>query len=123
VGVRVSVDELRPDVAAWLGRFETTVTEVEAEQLTAAFDRVLARYPSVDQAEERELALLGVKGVVLREQSLEQVGTAWQQARDAERAAMYRLTGAMLATTEGSEYRLATRAGVHRSTVRKALGK
>ncbi|MGM0723980.1 MAG: hypothetical protein ACQEXM_26135 [Actinomycetota bacterium] len=59
----------------------------------------------------------------LREQSLEQIGTAWKQARDAERAAMYRLTGAMLATTEGSECRLATRAGVHRSTVRKALGK
>lgn len=117
------MDELRPDVAAWLGRFETTVTEVEAEQLTAAFDRVLARYPNADQTEERETALLGVKGVILREQSLEQAGTAWQQARDAERAAMHELTGAMLATTEGSEYRLAARAGVHRSTVRKALGK
>ena len=50
---------------------------------------------------------------------------AWQRARAAEREAMERLTGAIIAEAQGGapEVQIAERASVARMTVRRALGK
>ena len=50
---------------------------------------------------------------------------AWQRARAAEREAMERLTGAIIATVQAGvpEVQIAERASVARMTVRRALGK
>ena len=57
--------------------------------------------------------------------TLEGVAAEWARARAAERDAMARLTGAIIAAAvQGQpETTIAERAGVNRLTVRKALGK
>ena len=91
---------------------------------------IAARYPGRDHGQhpDEEMmgeAMSGAIRVLLGDDTLEGLSAAWQRARAAERDAMARLTGAIIASAvQGQpETVIAERAGVNRLTVRKALGK
>ena len=67
----------------------------------------------------------GALMVIVGDDTLEGVAGEWARARAAERDAMARLTGAIIASAVQGlpETTIAERAGVNRMTVRKALGK
>ena len=63
--------------------------------------------------------------MILCDDTLERIAGQWANARAAEREAMERLTGAIIAEAGRGvpEVQIAERASVARMTVRKALGK
>lgn len=81
------------------------------------------RYPNPDHSAARANAFAGVIDVVLNGADLGEAGAAWAAARNAERRAMERLTGMIIANVAVPESHIASIAGVDRMTVRKALGK
>ena len=109
------------ELDAWLGD-----TDLNAEQRTAledAIDRLNARYAGDDDAVGEGVS--GALMVILGDDTLEGVAAEWADKRAAERDAMARLTGAIIAAAvQGQpETTIAQRTGVNRLTVRKALGK
>ena len=109
------------ELDAWLGD-----TDLTAEQRTAledAIDHLSARYAGDEDAVGEGMG--GALMVILGDDTLEDVAGEWSRARAAERDAMARLTGAIIAeAVQGvPETTIAQRTGVNRMTVRKALGK
>ena len=108
------------ELDAWLGDADLTTEQ------RAAFGRMVEmiaeRYTDDDAVGE---GMGGALTVILGDDTLEGVAEEWARARAAERDAMARLTGAIIASAvQGQpETVIAERAGVNRLTVRKALGK
>lgn len=110
------------ELEAWLG--DTTVTDDQRTALHRASDSIETRYPGDAWQDKAREAFTAAAQVILADDTLEGFGEAWRQTRVAERTAMARLTGAIIAEAQGApEVQVAERAGVDRQTVRKALGK
>ena len=111
------------ELAAWLG--DVTVTEEQREQLHRASDAIDARYADPDVRADYGVAAFNTAAmIIIGDDTLAAVAAAWRTARIAERDAMARLTGAIIAM-HGSmpETGIAAEALIDRMTVRKALGK
>lgn len=110
------------ELTAWLGPAADEVTDEQRQAIAAAADRIGARWPDEDLADLREAALNAAAQIILGDDTLEATAARWAALRARERVAHAALTGALIATPD-TEQGLATRAGVTRMTVRKALGK
>ena len=91
---------------------------------------IAARYPGRDHGQhpDEEMmgeAMSGAIRVLLGDDTLEGLAQEWSRARVAEREAMGRLTGAVIATADAgvAETVIAERTGLNRRSVRLALGK
>ena len=114
------------ELDAWLG--DTELTDEQRDAFARTVEAIADRYPGREQHPDEESiaeAMTGALQVLLGDDTLEGVAAAWARARAAEREAMERLTGAIIASAvQGQpETTIAERAGVNRLTVRKALGK
>ena len=109
------------ELDAWLGGAELTAEQ--RTTLESAIDHLTSRYADDEEAVGQGMG--GALMVILGDDTLEGVAAEWARARAAERDAMARLTGAIIAATVQGlpETTIAERAGVNRMTVRKALGK
>lgn len=109
------------ELDAWLG--DTDLTVEQRATLEDAIDRLTTRYAGEDDAVGEGMG--GALMVILGDDTLEGIAGEWARARAAERDAMARLTGAIIASAvQGQpETVIAERAGVNRLTVRRALGK
>lgn len=109
------------ELDAWLG--DTDLTAEQRTALESAIDYLNSRYAGDGDAVGQGMG--GALMVILGDDTLEGVAAEWARARAAERDAMARLTGAIIAAAvQGQpETAIAERAGVNRMTVRKALGK
>ena len=107
------------ELTAWLG--DTPTTDEQRASLHRAADMTDTRYGEDD---DRQAAFTAAAQVILGDATLDELAEAWTTARKAERDAMAALTGALIAESETtSENALATRTGITRMTIRKALGK
>ena len=109
------------ELDAWLG--DTELTAEQRTTLEDAIDHLTSRY--ADDGDAVGEGMSGALMVIVGDDTLEGVAGEWARARAAERDAMARLTGAIIASAvQGQpETTIAERAGVNRLTVRKALGK
>ena len=109
------------ELDAWLG--DTDLTAEQRGAFEGAIDRLNARYAGDEGAVGEGMG--GALMVILGDDTLERIAGEWSRARAAERDAMARLTGAIIAeAVQGvPETTIAQRTGVNRLTVRKALGK
>ncbi|MCR1785288.1 hypothetical protein KVF89_22300 [Nocardioides carbamazepini] len=114
----------RHELDAWLGDFADTLTGDQKDDLAGVIDAITCRYSDEDD-ERRDAAVAGATSLALGDLTLEDAADAWRTAREAERAAMAALTGAILmADQEGdSEASIVKQTRVNRMTIRKALGK
>jgi len=110
------------EMRALLGPAYDETTPEQREMIDRAATQIAERWPEPDLADTRQAALTGAMQVILGDSSLEEAAQAWHRARMAEREAQAALTGAII-VTKASETEIASRAGVHRLTVRRALGK
>lgn len=116
------------ELDAWLG--DTELTDEQRDAFARTVEAIADRYPGRDHGQHPDEesiteAMTGALQVLLGDDTLEGLSAAWQRARAAEREAMARLTGAIIASAvQGQpETVIAERASVARMTVRKALGK
>ena len=109
----------------WLGPALPDTTPEQVDLLAAAFATIAERYDGQDDEEAAELARVSAAQVILGEDTAESVAAEWRTARRAERDAMARLTGALIAEVGNGarEATLAAALDLNRGTVRKALGK
>lgn len=109
------------ELDAWLG--DTDLTAEQRTTLEATVDHLNGRYAGDGDAVGYGMG--GALMVILGDDTLEGIAGEWARARAAERDAMARLTGAIIASAvQGQpETVIAERAGINRLTVRKALGK
>ena len=109
------------ELDAWLG--DTDLTPEQRTTLESAIDNLTNRYAGDEDAVGEGMG--GALMVILGDDTLEGIAAEWARARAAERDAMARLTGAIIASAvQGQpETTIAEWAGVNRMTVRKALGK
>ena len=116
------------ELDAWLG--DTELTDEQRDAFARTVEAIADRYPGRDHGQHPDEgsiteAMAGALQVLLGDDTLEGLSAAWQRARAAEREAMGRLTGAIIAAVQAGvpEVQVAERARVTRMTVRKALGK
>ena len=116
------------ELDAWLG--DTDLTDEQRATFARTVEAIADRYPGRDHGQHPDEesiteAMTGALQVLLCDDTLEGLSAAWQRARAAEREAMGRLTGAIIATVQAGvpEVQIAERASVARMTVRRALGK
>ena len=116
------------ELDAWLG--DTELTDEQRATFARTVEAIADRYPGRDHGQHPDEesiteAMTSALQVLLGDDTLEGLSAAWQRARAAEREAMERLTGAIIATVQAGvpEVQVAERASVARMTVRKALGK
>ena len=114
------------ELDAWLG--DTELTDEQRAAFAAMAEVIADRYPGRGQHPDEESiteAMTGALQVLLGDDTLEGLSAAWSRARAAEREAMERLTGAIIAEAGRGvpEVQIAERASVARMTVRKSLGK
>lgn len=111
------------ELDAWLDG--VALTDDQRVMLERAIEVIDGRYPGADLADAREQAASAALMVLAGDDTLEGIGRAWAVARAREREAMERLTGALAveAVRGVGESRLAERAGVTRTTVRRALAR
>ena len=116
------------ELDAWLG--DTELTDEQRATFARTVEAIADRYPGRDHGQRPDEesiteAMTGALQVLLCDDTLEGLSAAWQRTRAAERDAMERLTGAIIAEAQGGapEVQIAERASVARMTVRKALGK
>ena len=116
------------ELDAWLG--DTELTDEQRATFARTVEAIADRYPGRDHGQHPDEesiteAMTGALQVLLCDDTLEGLSAAWQRTRAAERDAMERLTGAIIAEAQGGapEVQIAERAGVARMTVRRALGK
>ena len=116
------------ELNTWLG--DTELTDEQRTAFARMVETIADRYPGRDHGQHPDEesiteAMTGALQVLLCDDTLEGLSAAWQRARAAEREAMGRLTGAIIATVQAGvpEAQIAERASVARMTVRKALGK
>ena len=111
------------ELDAYLGD-DITITDDQRAALHRASDMIDTRYPNADLRDDAETAFAAAMQVILGDTTVDDEATAWSDARRAERTAMASLTGAIIAASaDESENAIAQRTGIHRGTVRKALGK
>lgn len=127
--MEISRTATREDIRNWLGDFADQATDDQLDQLATISDIAEQRWPDPDDRDSREQALSGAARVILGDDTLDSLGAALRRARLAERTAMDRLVGAVLASSTGarsprpgSEADLVERSGLSRMTVRKILG-
>ena len=111
-----------------LGPAYDDTTEEQRDLIGRALAMVAQRWPDqADSREENTDAANAVLEVVLGDSTVEEIAAEFRRARAAADAAQRRMTGAIIAATladpQVSEAALATRLGITRTTVRKALGK
>lgn len=116
------------ELDAWLG--DTELTDEQRDAFARMVEAIADRYPGREHGQHPDEesiteAMTGALQVLLGDDTLEGLSAAWSRARAAEREAMERLTGAIIAEAQGGapEVQIAERAGVARMTVRRALGK
>lgn len=116
------------ELDAWLG--DTELTDEQRGAFARMVEAIADRYPGREHGQHPDEesiteAMTGALQVLLGDDTLEGLSAAWQRARAAEREAMERLTGAIIAEAQcgAPEVQIAERAGVARMTVRRALGK
>ena len=116
------------ELDAWLG--DTELTDEQRDAFARTVEAIADRYPGREHGQHPDEgsiteAMAGALQVLLGDDTLEGLAGAWARARAAEREAMGRLTGAIIATVQAGvpEVQVAERARVTRMTVRKALGK
>lgn len=116
------------ELDAWLG--DTKLTDEQRDAFARMVEAIADRYPGREDGQHPDEesiteAMTGALLVLLGDDTLEGLSAAWSSTRAAEREAMERLTGAIIAEAEGGtpEVQIAERAGVARMTVRRALGK
>ena len=116
------------ELDAWLG--DTELTDEQRDAFARTVEAIADRYPGRDHGQHPDEesiteAMTGALQVLLCDDTLEGLSAAWPRTRAAEREAMERLTGAIIAEAQGGapEVQIAERAGVARMTVRRALGK
>ena len=109
---------------------DTELTDEQRDAFARTVEAIADRYPGRDHGQHPDEesiteAMTGALQVLLGDDTLEGLSSAWQRARAVEREAMERLTGAIIAEAQGGapEVQIAERAGVARMTVRRALGK
>ena len=109
---------------------DTELTDEQRDAFARMVEAIADRYPGRDHGQHPDEgsiteAMAGALQVLLGDDTLEGLSAAWQRARAAEREAMGRLTGAIIAAVQAGvpEVQVAERARVTRMTVRKALGK
>jgi hypothetical protein len=101
---------------------DTTATAEQRTALLAAVGLINSRYP--DDEDSQGEAFSTAAQIILQDATLTDIGADWATARTAERKAMQRLTGAIIASSATTaETHIAAIAGTDRMTVRKALGK
>ena len=112
---------------AYLGEFADELGAEQRATLKAALEKLAERWPSPDFTDEAMDAGNAATALAFGDSTAEQVAAEYRAARDAERTARLRLTGAIvytaLAEPAVSEVALAERFGVTRVTLRKALGR
>ena len=116
------------ELDAWLG--DTELTDEQRATFARMVEAIADRYPGREHGQHPDEesiteAMAGALQVLLGDDTLEGLAGAWARARAAEREAMGRLTGAIIATVQAGvpEVQVAERARVTRMTVRKALCK
>ena len=109
---------------------DTELTDEQRATFARMVEAIADRYPGREHGQHPDEesiteAMTGALQVLLCDDTLEGLSAAWQRARAAEREAMGRLTGAIIATVQAGvpEVQIAERASVARMTVRRALGK
>ena len=109
---------------------DTELTDEQRDAFARTVEAIADRYPGREHGQHPDEesiteAMAGALQVLLGDDTLEGLAGAWARARAAEREAMGRLTGAIIATVQAGvpEVQVAERARVTRMTVRKALGK
>lgn len=106
----------------YLGPYADDATDEQKTALARAAEMVTTRYPDRDDPSEQ--AMRGAAQVILGDDTLDGLAAAYTRARQAEREAMAQLVGAIIAASAtDSESAIASRTGLTRMTVRKALGK
>ena len=112
----------RYELEAWIGPAKDQMSTREVDDFATMVDRIEDRY---GDSIEATYAMSGALQVILRDDTIEGLAAAWKRAREAEREAMATLTGAMIAADAAgaTQVEIATRAGVTRPTVAKALGR
>lgn len=114
------------DLTAWMGDAAADVTPDQLNALVDAANAIGARYPDeADEQREREDALSGACQIILGGDTLRGIADEWRAAAARAESARQAMVGAIIARslTGASEYTIADEAGVHRTTVRVALGK
>lgn len=116
------------ELDAWLG--DTELTEDQRAAFERMIDMIAARYPGRDHGQHPDEdamgeAMNGALMVLVGDATVEGLAQEWSRARVAERDAMGRLTGAVIATADAgvAETVIAERSGLNRRSVRLALGK
>lgn len=112
------------ELTAYLGDTDTTPEQRDA--LTAALSQITETYPLEDDYMlEQQEAGSGAAQVILGDDTLDGLVAEWREQQTAERAARYRVHGAVIATLQAgeSENAIAKTTGLSRSTVRKLAGK
>ena len=114
----------RHELDAWLGDFADTLTDDQKDALAGAADGIEERYPDEDD-DRRQAAMIAASQVAFGDTTLTEAADAWRAAKQAERAAMAALTGAVLMADRSGETEAAIvkATGINRMTIRKALGK
>ena len=111
----------------YLGDFYNMLTEEQRGILAQASEQIGERWPDPDLADVRNEALTAVTMILFGDATDEGIAAAWFAARWAEREAHAQLTGAIIAgqllNPSETETSQASRLGVTRVTLRKALGR
>ena len=120
----------RYELEAWLGPAADDMTPEQIDTFAGMVDQIDTRYPGRDHGQHPDEeaageAMAGALMILLGDDELAGIAREWSDRRLAERAAMARLTGAIIATraTGKPETEIAAEAGLNRRTVRLALGK
>ena len=120
----------RYELEAWLGPALDDMTAEQVDAFAAMVDRIETRYPGRDHGQhpDEEAAVEAMSGalmVLLGDDALAGLAGEWSRVKRAEREAMARLTGAIIAASTAGrmETEIAAETGLNRGTVRKALGK
>lgn len=116
------------ELDAWLG--DTELTDEQRDAFARMVEAIADRYPGREHGQHPDEesiteAMTGALQVLLGDDTLEGLAQEWSRARVAEREAMGRLTGAVIATADAgvAETVIAERTGLNRRSVRLALGK
>ena len=120
----------RTELEAWLGPALDDMTDEQVDTFAALVERIAGRYPGRDSGQHPDEeamgeAMSGALMILLGDDTLAGLGGEWARARQAEREAMARLTGAIIAASGAgrAETEIAAETGLTRRSVRKALGK
>lgn len=114
------------ELDAYLGDFAGRLDDEQRRVLSATLDKLAARWPAPDFTDEQTVAGNAAAEIALGDSTVDGIAAEYRAAREAERVARLRLTGAIVTTSLAgpmSEQAMAARFGVTRMTIRKALAK